>query len=126
MCTNIFYAFKAPRHPNSLPPGLSPPTRDVGHPMSMSMDFGQVYGLRAGRNQKGRPMVWETHKVCNKTNHICLSTYPIAYSCQKCVRTQLSHSHPPPNPSHPLMDMPPQTLAAAGMSLDPQVLFEIN
>jgi len=46
----------------SLGTGL-PSTRDVGHPTSMSMDFGRACGLGAGRKHEGRPMVWETHEV---------------------------------------------------------------
>lgn len=61
MCANLFHPFQTPLHPNSLPPGLSPLVRDVGHQISMSMDFGRVYGLEVGDKHKG--MVWETHEV---------------------------------------------------------------
>ena len=48
----------------SLLPGLSPPTRDVGHPMSMLMDFGRACEFWLGRRHHRRPMIWDTHKVC--------------------------------------------------------------
>ena len=37
--------------------------------MSTLTDFGQVYGLGAGRKREGRPMVWETREVREKTTH---------------------------------------------------------
>ena len=33
------------------------------------MDFGMVYELGAGRKYEGRPMVWETRKVCKEVSH---------------------------------------------------------
>src|SRR6266567_3093516 len=35
----------------------------------MLMDFGQAYGLGAGRKREGRPMVWETREVREEANH---------------------------------------------------------
>jgi len=52
-----------PSTPNSLPPGLSPLARDIGHLMLTLMDFGRAYGLEVDDKHKGRPMMWETHKV---------------------------------------------------------------
>jgi hypothetical protein len=35
----------------------------------MLMDFGRTCGLRAGRKDKGRPMVWETREVRKEVSH---------------------------------------------------------
>jgi len=61
---NLFSFFKVHPYSNLLPPGLSPPMRDVGHPMSMSMDLGRACGFWWGGRHQRRPMVWYTHEVC--------------------------------------------------------------
>jgi len=45
----------------NLPPGVSPPMRDVGH----KCRFRESAWVGGDRIHKGRPMVWETHEVCN-------------------------------------------------------------
>jgi hypothetical protein len=67
-----FFRSPGPPHTNLLLLRLSPPVRDVGHPMLMSMDsmdFERGRGLGAGRKHEGRPVMRGTGKVCEEERH---------------------------------------------------------
>jgi len=57
MSTNLFHSFYVPPHPNSLPPGLSPPVRDVGQPTSISVCFRRGFEFGTGETHEGRPLL---------------------------------------------------------------------
>lgn len=62
---DLLNPFQVPPHANSLPPGLSPSARDVGHLMSMSKDFGRACGVNTrGGPWCGRPMRYEENWPC--------------------------------------------------------------
>lgn len=95
MHADFFHAFQAPPHSNSLPPGLFPSTKGCRPPL---MDFRTAYVLGAGRKYKGRPMVWETHKIHKEVNHIWFTSSSLPL-CQlltlKCIRTCTGHLSTP-------------------------------
>ena len=114
---------------NSLPPSLSPPTRDVGHMTLMPMDFGWacgciwVWGRYVG-NDKGDPWFGRPVRYAGRWttvgsppftyfNHCCLLKLKHIriqiFNVQCSHYTHFSHLYPPPNPSHPLACVPAQT-----------------
>ena len=65
------------------------------------MDLGTACVLRAGRKHKGRPMVWETCKVCEEGSHNQLTYFINFHSIYilTCLDTCCPLTHP--TPSHP-------------------------